>query len=119
MVDCRTAWASGAQGTVLRTTDGGVTWQRRAVPGGEASTFAMSMPSTIGPPASCRSAPGNSRGSNGPPTPERTGIFPTGAKIRGFLDAIAFWDREHGLAKGDPIDGRYLILTTIDGGKTW
>ena len=31
-VSSRTAWASGANGTVLRTTDGGLTWQARPVP---------------------------------------------------------------------------------------
>ena len=38
---------------------------------------------------------------------------------KGFLDAIAFWDADHGLALGDPVDGRFVILTTDDGGKTW
>jgi photosystem II stability/assembly factor-like uncharacterized protein len=37
----------------------------------------------------------------------------------GFLDAIAFWDAEHGLALGDPVEGRFTILTTEDGGKGW
>ena len=34
----------------------------------------------------------------------------------GFLDAIAFWDAEHGIAMGDPVNGRFMILTTADGG---
>jgi photosystem II stability/assembly factor-like uncharacterized protein len=38
---------------------------------------------------------------------------------KGFLDAIAFRDADHGLALGDPVGGRFLILTTDDGGKTW
>ena len=38
---------------------------------------------------------------------------------KGFLDALAFWDAEHGLALGDPVDGRFAILTTDDGGKSW
>ena len=33
------AWASGAEGTVLRTTDGGRTWQRRPVPDAGALDF--------------------------------------------------------------------------------
>ena len=44
-------------------------------------------------------------------------IDPAGA--RGFLDAIAFWDADHGIAMGDPIDGRFTILTTDDGGTNW
>ena len=36
-----------------------------------------------------------------------------------FLDAITFWDDDHGIAMSDPIDGRLFILATDDGGKTW
>ena len=38
---------------------------------------------------------------------------------KGFLDALAFWDADHGLALGDPVEGRFVILATDDGGKTW
>jgi photosystem II stability/assembly factor-like uncharacterized protein len=38
---------------------------------------------------------------------------------RGFLDAFAFGDADHGMALGDPVDGRFLVLTTGDGGKSW
>jgi photosystem II stability/assembly factor-like uncharacterized protein len=36
-----------------------------------------------------------------------------------FLDAMAFWDDNHGMAFGDPIDGRLVILKTHDGSRTW
>jgi photosystem II stability/assembly factor-like uncharacterized protein len=36
-----------------------------------------------------------------------------------FLDAFGFWDPQHGIAIGDPINGRFLILTTSNGGETW
>jgi photosystem II stability/assembly factor-like uncharacterized protein len=32
---------------------------------------------------------------------------------------MAFWDADHGLVMGDSVDGRFDILTTRDGGKTW
>jgi photosystem II stability/assembly factor-like uncharacterized protein len=35
-----------------------------------------------------------------------------------FLDAMAF-DGDHGICMGDPIDGRFWIIETIDGGDTW
>ena len=38
---------------------------------------------------------------------------------KGFLDALAFWDVDHGLALGDPVEGRFVILATDDGGKSW
>jgi photosystem II stability/assembly factor-like uncharacterized protein len=37
----------------------------------------------------------------------------------GFWDAIAFWDASHGILLGDPVDGRFTVLTTADGGATW
>jgi photosystem II stability/assembly factor-like uncharacterized protein len=36
----------------------------------------------------------------------------------GFWDAIDFWDETHGIVVGDPVDGRFTVLTTADG-KTW
>lgn len=38
---------------------------------------------------------------------------------KGFWDAMAFWDSSHGILLGDPVDGRFAILTTSDGGITW
>jgi photosystem II stability/assembly factor-like uncharacterized protein len=36
-----------------------------------------------------------------------------------FLDAIAFWDAEHGVAMSDPVGGRFAVATTSDGGRRW
>jgi photosystem II stability/assembly factor-like uncharacterized protein len=36
-----------------------------------------------------------------------------------FLDAIAFWDTRHGIAMSDPVNGRFVVLTTRDGGARW
>ena len=36
-----------------------------------------------------------------------------------FFDAVAFWDAERGLAFSDPVDGRFLVLHTEDGGRSW
>jgi len=36
-----------------------------------------------------------------------------------FLDGIAFWDRYHGIALGDPVDGAFLVLITTNGGIHW
>lgn len=118
VVDERTAWASGSQGTVLRTLDGGSTWTILPVPGEEATDFrdieafgpddAVVM--GIGRPAKIF------RTTDGGKTWARTfaddspGIF---------LDGLAFFDRTNGLAVGDPMDGRFLVLATTDGGATW
>src|SRR6185295_20103032 len=36
-----------------------------------------------------------------------------------FLDAMSFWDEDHGLVIGDSVDGQFYILRTEDGGRTW
>jgi len=36
-----------------------------------------------------------------------------------FLDGMAWWDRNRGIAYGDPVNGRFYILLTTDGGESW
>src|SRR5258705_1966309 len=36
-----------------------------------------------------------------------------------FLDGLTFWDEKHGIAMGDPMDGRFVVLRTEDGGAHW
>jgi photosystem II stability/assembly factor-like uncharacterized protein len=32
---------------------------------------------------------------------------------------MAFWDEKHGLVLSDPVNGRFYLLQTADGGKNW
>jgi len=119
-VSDRVAWASGAGGTVLRTTDGGAAWQKLVVPDADKLDFrdvdAVSETTayilSIGPGPASRIYKTTDAGAhwelqfaNGNP--------------KAFLDAMAFWDADHGLVMGDSVDGTFDILTTRDGGKTW
>ncbi|MEO6704217.1 MAG: oxidoreductase, partial [Ginsengibacter sp.] len=36
-----------------------------------------------------------------------------------FLDAMEFWNDQSGIVIGDPINNRFYIARTFDGGKTW
>jgi photosystem II stability/assembly factor-like uncharacterized protein len=36
-----------------------------------------------------------------------------------FIDGIDFWNENDGIAYGDPINRKMLLLFTADGGKTW
>lgn len=36
-----------------------------------------------------------------------------------FLDAMEFWNVQAGIVIGDPIDGKFFIARTFDGGSTW
>ncbi len=36
-----------------------------------------------------------------------------------FLDAMAFWNEQSGIVIGDPINGRFFIARTFNGGNSW
>jgi photosystem II stability/assembly factor-like uncharacterized protein len=111
-------WASGQRGTVVRTTDGGATWSLDTVPGAngldlraiDATSARVAHAISIGDSSRIyRTTDGG-----------RTWSLRWSATRKGtFLDAIRFWDARHGIAMSDPVDGRFLILTTRDGGDSW
>ena len=119
-VDGRVAWASGAGGTVLRTTDGGTTWHKLAVPDADRLDFrdvdAVSETSayilSIGPGPASRIYKTTDAGAHWE-------LQFTNDNPKAFFDAMAFWDAGRGLVMGDSVDGQFDILTTRDGGKTW
>ena len=133
------AWASGTDGTVLRTEDGGYLWQRCAMPPGagkldfrgiwawdENTALVMS------------SGPGDlSRLYKTTDGCSHWKLLYTNPDKNGFWDAMVFWDKEHGFLLGDPVhrtpmktssdprkelsfsSPRFLTLQTNDSGKTW
>jgi photosystem II stability/assembly factor-like uncharacterized protein len=111
-------WASGAEGTVLRSVDGGQTVTTVPVPGSEASDFRdvhafdadRAILMTAGQPA--RMVLTEDGGKTWSITYEC-------ADKRSFFNAMAFWDERRGIAFSDPIDGKLLIISTRDGGKSW
>jgi photosystem II stability/assembly factor-like uncharacterized protein len=36
-----------------------------------------------------------------------------------FLDGIAFWNDLKGVAYGDPVNGKFVVMITVDGGEIW
>lgn len=114
------AWASGANGTVLRTTDGGRSWQRLPVPGAEALDFRdvdainedVAYALSIGAGASSRIYKTSDGGSTW-----TLQFANTDPKV--FLDAMAFRDEANGFAFSDSVDGHFVILMTTDGGRSW
>lgn len=115
-----TAWASGTHGTVLKTTNGGNTWQALTVPGAEAVDFrdihAFSpthvLVLSIGPGEQSRIYRTRDGGAH-------WNMVFRNPDAKGFFDAFAFWDDKRGILMGDPVDGRFAIFTTADGGDTW
>jgi photosystem II stability/assembly factor-like uncharacterized protein len=116
-----TVWASGTRGRVARTTNGGRTWTIDSIPQALgldlrdihalSATLAWAMAA-------------------GPAEQNQAKIFRTDDGVHWylqlartdsgvFLDALAFWDGQHGIAMSDPVKGRLFILVTDDGGGTW
>jgi photosystem II stability/assembly factor-like uncharacterized protein len=117
-VDGQIAWASGSQGTVLRTIDGGATWDKRTVAPGldlrdiQAWSASDAVAMSSGPGKASRVYTTSDRGVTWTlrlDNPDQAGFF----------DAIAFWDRKRGLLLGDPVNGRFVLMRTNDGGATW
>jgi photosystem II stability/assembly factor-like uncharacterized protein len=115
----KVAWTSGSGATVLRTTDGGATWLKfnvtsdqvdfRDIDAINASTaYVLSI--------------GNGPASRIYKTTD-AGISWTlqfkNEDEKAFLDAMSFWDADHGIVFGDSIAGQFYVLTTSDGGRTW
>jgi photosystem II stability/assembly factor-like uncharacterized protein len=114
------AWVSGTKGTFGRTTDGGKTWTVGTVPDAVKLDFRDVEAFSEDTAYLMSAGPG-----------EESRIYKTtdGGKTwklqfkstepKAFLDAIAFWDEMHGIAFGDPVDGRFQLLVTNDGGQKW
>ncbi len=119
-VSDQVAWASGTNGTVVRTTDGGTTWSKLMVPGSEKLDFRDIDA------VDDRTAYVLSIGSG-----ELSRIYKTAdagltwteqfvnRDPKAFFDAMAFWDAKRGVAVSDAVDGQFVILTTTDGGASW
>lgn len=122
MVDDTVVWASGSHGTVLRSMDGGRTWLADSVPGAglldlraihafnDGAAIVVSSGEADKGLARIYSTTDGGR--------HWSQVYATEQK-GAFFDAVGFWDRRSGVVLSDPVDGRFLILTTSDKGSTW
>jgi photosystem II stability/assembly factor-like uncharacterized protein len=120
----RVAWASGSAGTVLRTTNKGATWQSVGPPGTQALQFRdieafdkntaviLSIGDPPTPPDSFRIYRTTNAG-------QTWSLVFQNTEPTAFYDCMAFFDKHRGLALSDPINGRFRILATSDGGRSW
>jgi photosystem II stability/assembly factor-like uncharacterized protein len=113
-------WTSGQGGTVLRTTDGGQTFESVGPEGAEDLDFRDIEA------FDARTAVILSIGEGGDSRIYRTtdggktwdNVF-TNAEPTAFYNCVSFFDRKNGLAVSDPVDGKFRFIETHDGGKTW
>lgn len=120
VVDEATVWASGAGGTVVRTTDGGTTWDVLRVPGADtlqlrdvvAFDAETALALSIGPGASSRIFKTTDGGASW-----RT-VF-VNDEPDAFFDGLSFWGTDRGVAYSDSVDETFVVIATDDGGDTW
>jgi len=120
-VSAQVAWASGANGTLLRTVNGGATWAKLAPPAGaekldfrdiDAVSERVAYALSIGSGDTSRIYKTRDGGATWD-----LQFANTDPKV--FLDAMAFRDAEHGFAFSDSVDGQFVILNTTNGGASW
>jgi photosystem II stability/assembly factor-like uncharacterized protein len=118
-VNERVAWASGAGSTVLRTTDGGTTWQKLTVTG---DTLDFRDVDAVDAQTAYVLAIGNGPASRIYKTTDAGKTWTMQFKNedpKAFLDAMSFWDANNGIVFGDSVDGQLYVMTTKDGGRVW
>jgi photosystem II stability/assembly factor-like uncharacterized protein len=117
----RVAWVSGHRAAVLRTTDGGTTWQAIDVPGAVADSLEFRDVYAVDADVAYLLAAGPG---------SRSRIYKTSdgrhwdlqfinSDSGAFYDCFDFWSATHGIAMSDAVGGRFPVRGTADGGAHW
>ena len=115
------AWATGSDGTVIRTTDGGRNWQRIHVPDADELDFRdveLLASQTV-----LLMSVGNGNASRIFRSHDNGKTWKTvlvNLDPKGFFDGLTFDSTgKNGVLFGDPIDGRMDLYRSGDAGATW
>lgn len=118
VVNDQVLWVSGSNGTVGRSSNGGKDWKWMHVKGFDSVDFrdieAFDAVTAVimgtGEPAYILKT--NNGGETWKVVYEN--------KSKGmFLDAMEFWNERAGIVIGDPINGKFFVARSFDGGYTW
>lgn len=119
-VSASVAWVSGESGTILRTTDGGTSWQNVSFPEGAGRAFrdieafdadhAVVLSIGLGKRSTIYAT------SDGGATWHNTFTNRNG---NAFYDCMAFSNDGTGLAMSDPVNGRFRLVISHDWGLSW
>ncbi len=118
VVSDKVIWVSGSNGTVGKSVDGGRTWSWMTVPGFtkrdfrdiEAFDAKTAIIMAVDTPADILKT------TDGGKTWKLVYDNPAPGM---FLDAMEFWNINSGIAVGDPVNGRFFVTRSFDGGDSW
>jgi photosystem II stability/assembly factor-like uncharacterized protein len=116
VVNEKIVWASGTAGTVIRTIDGGKTWNVITVPGAEQLDF-RDIEAFDADTAYILSI-GNGESSRIYKTVDGGKTWQvefTNEDPKAFYDAMACFDRKTCFAMSDPVDGRFVLIKRMPG----
>jgi photosystem II stability/assembly factor-like uncharacterized protein len=116
------AWVTGHAAVVLRTTDGGASWQRLTVPNAEADSlqfrdveaFDQNHAFILAAGPGVRSRIFRTTDGGATWTQQFANTDPDA-----FYDCFAFFSRNAGVVVSDAVGGRLIVRTTLDGGARW
>ncbi|KAK1995082.1 oxidoreductase [Colletotrichum falcatum] len=122
-VSDKIAWVSGTGGTVLRTVDGGASWESvgPGLAGADAELQFRDVQAFSAEKAIVLSI-GQGADSRVYATADGGGSWTrtfSNTEPAAFYNCVAFEDEERGIAVGDPVDGRFRLIETVDGGGSW
>jgi photosystem II stability/assembly factor-like uncharacterized protein len=109
-------WASGSKGTVLRSLDDGKSWKQLKVDGGD--DFDFRDIETFGADTAYLMSSGDSEKSRIYKTTDGGASWSlqyTDKRSGFFLDSLACASSTNCFALSDPVDGKFLVLSTNDG----
>jgi photosystem II stability/assembly factor-like uncharacterized protein len=123
--DGKIAWASGTQGAVLKTTDGGTHWTKCAVPDSAIDGATLDFRGVQAWDAQnaivMASGPGNKsrlyKTTDG--CMSWTLLFKNPDTPDGFFDSVSVANEDTIMLVGDPVGGQFSVFNSDDGGKTW
>jgi photosystem II stability/assembly factor-like uncharacterized protein len=115
------AWASGTEGTVLRTTDGGANWQRCTTPRG-AEKLDFRGIQAFDPDAAIVMSSGKGGLSRLYKTTDGCKTWKlvfTNPEKEGFFDSLRRVTSKQYFLLGDPVSGKFSVFLTRNSGKNW
>ena len=113
-------WVTGHAGVILRTENGGHTWERLAAPGGDSLQFRDAYAVSADTAYVLSAGPGPLsriyRTTDGAATWQRQFI---NRDSSAFYDCFGFWDARTGIVVSDAVGGHLVLRATSDGGASW